>query len=602
MQNLLNHGWPRFECGGAYTRGLLLQYLAAPLTLLTANVEAAPRLVSAVSSVVAWPAAYILGCRIHSRTVGLLAVAILALSVWETEMARFGRMYAPFQTVFLWYLVCFLKRTLDGDQRADWLMIALTIVGTLFWEGGVFLALTNFLPLFLQRRSTSLSTVGAAMLKFVPTLALSYWFVATDFRTLGGPPSLPLDYASVSTPTGSVSLWNSLLSKPWWLTLFILPLAVSIWSGIILWRRREGSLTTLALAAALAAALANQLLAAVSILLLSGLFRLGSQPRFPSPATKAVLLAIGALAVFWVVFACAVWTGPLTAPAWKAVLSLLFPLLRTPDLVDQVLRPWAAAVPLLSLGLLVLLGISVARVLKSDAPQPTAERALLAVFTFLLLAACASDTPRHETRYVFFLYPIAVIVALSTLAKLTEQFAGRPAAAVLTPLLAISGFALTEDFQLRHLLEVDKPATIFKYNLTPAQQEHLVTRDDTRSLAQWLGIHARRGDSVVDAVQGLDFYDHALNYFYVDRTDFNFESYSCQYGTRDRWSNLPLLQSAHDIGSVISRHSTTYVVTYSTRVALLIAGFPQYHPQLEWSQGHLAVISFSPQAIRAPAL
>jgi hypothetical protein len=169
-------------------------------------------------------------------------------------------------------------------------------------------------------------------------------------------------------------------------------------------------------------------------------------------------------------------------------------------------------------------------------------------------------------------------------------------------LLAISGFALTEDCQLRHLLEVDKPAMIFKYNLTPAQQEHLVTRDDTRALAQWLGMHARRGDSVVDAVQGLDFYDHALNYFYVDRTDFNFESYSCQYGTRDRWSNLPLLQSAHDIGGVISRHSTTYVVTYSTRVAPLVAGLPQYHPQLAWSQGHLAVIAFSPQAIRAPAL
>lgn len=602
VQNLLNYGWPRFECGGAYTRGLLLQYLAAPLTLLTANVEAAPRFVSAVSSVLAWPAAYIIGCRIHSRTVGLLAVAILALSVWETEMARFGRMYAPFQTVFLWYLVCFLKRTLDDDQRADWFMVALTVVGTLLWEGGVFLALTNFLPLFLQRRSTSLSEACAAMLKFVPTLALSYWFVATDFRTLGGLPSLPLDYASVSTPTGSVSLWNTLLSKPWWLTLFILPLGVSVWSGIILWRRREGGLTTLGLFAALTAALANQLLAAVSILLLSGLFRPSSQPRFPSPATKAVLLAVGALAVFWVIFACTVWTGPLTAPAWKALLSLLFPLLREPDLVDQVLRPWAAAVPLLSLSLLVLLAIAVARVLKSDAPQPTAERALLAIFTFLLLAACASDTPRHETRYVFFLYPIAVIVALSTIATLTERFADRRSAAVLTPLLAISGFALTEDFQLRHLLRVDQPATIFKYNLTPAQQEHLVTRDDTRSLAQWLSTHARRGDSVVDAVQGLDFYDHTLNYFYVDRTDFNFESYSCQYGTRDRWSNLPLLQSTQDVGSVISRHSTTYVVTYSTRVAPLITGLLQYRPQLEWSQGHLAVVAFSPRANRAPPL
>src|SRR5579872_1341125 len=33
-QNLLKHGWPAFDCGGIYSRGLLLQYPAALLDLL----------------------------------------------------------------------------------------------------------------------------------------------------------------------------------------------------------------------------------------------------------------------------------------------------------------------------------------------------------------------------------------------------------------------------------------------------------------------------------------------------------------------------------------------------------------------------------------
>ena len=53
VENVLQHGVPRFDCGGYYTRGLLLQYLAALLQLLGISGEIAPRLISAVSSVLA---------------------------------------------------------------------------------------------------------------------------------------------------------------------------------------------------------------------------------------------------------------------------------------------------------------------------------------------------------------------------------------------------------------------------------------------------------------------------------------------------------------------------------------------------------------------
>ena len=51
----------------------------------------------------------------------------------------------------------------------------------------------------------------------------------------------------------------------------------------------------------------------------------------------------------------------------------------------------------------------------------------------MLVAASAADTPRHETRYVFFLYPLALIVALTGVFQgmrllLKERIAGGAAA------------------------------------------------------------------------------------------------------------------------------------------------------------------------------
>jgi uncharacterized membrane protein len=600
-QNLLRHGWPEFDCGGVYSRGLILQYLAALLARLGLPIEVAPRLISAVSSLLALPAVFFIGRRIHGRTLGLLAVAVLALSVWETEMGRFGRMYAPFQAVFLWYLVFFLRRTVDRDPRADWPMIFLTLVGTLLWEGGVFLALANFLPVFLQKRPANLSKLEwAGLAKFLVVGAAVYWFVTTDFRMLGGSPALPLDYDPAAAGNSAdflsktPSLWTTLLVHRVWLALFLVPLAASAWATRTAWLRRETLLSAAALSAALAAALAHQFLAAAAVLTLAAVLRFASLAQLTSHAARAVYGAIGICALFWLSFVSAIWTPPTDGVLWKAAVSFAFPLISLPDLLNQVVRPWASAVPMLGVGLLLLVSAAVVRVLRHDEPAISDERAVIALFLCLLLAACASDTPRHETRYVLFLYPVAVLVALTSVARLTGTLTGsKRVAAILTALLGLGLFMLSEDFQPRHLMTIDRPATIFRLNMTPAQQSHLVTRDNSPALAQWLRRHAEEdGDVVVSAYQSLDYYYPKTDFFYVERSDYNFESYSCRYGTVDRWSNRPLLQSAPALAALISRASTTYLVTYSARVGPLIEQFGRYHPRVSWHEGHLAVVAF----------
>jgi hypothetical protein len=605
-QNLLHHGWPAFDCGGIYSRGLLLQYLAVLLDLLGLPGGVTPRFISAACSLLALPAAFIIGRRVHNATVGWLAVVVLALSVWETEMARFGRMYAPFQALFLWYVVCFLRRTVDQDRRAEGPMIALTLLGTLIWEGGVFLALANFIPPFLQNRAASLSKrEWTSLLKFVPVVAISYWFATTDFRMFGNESALPLDYdpaaadASADPLSGSPSLWAALLTHPTWLALAVVPLAASALAGRALWLRAEPLPTTAGLAAALAAAFAHQFLVAAAVLLLLPLFRFSSRAQLTSSAARRVYVAIGVWLAFWLGLICVTWRPPVGAALWKTVLSFLFPLISLPDFADQVLRPWAGAVPVLGAGLLLLVVAGFVRVVRRDEPGVSAERAVLALFFCLLLAACASDTPRHETRYVFFLYPVAVIVALTSIASLVEHFAAHRSAALLTSVVGLGAFMLSEDFDLRHLLTIDQPTTIFKSDLKPQQQAHLVIRENTPALAQWLRRHTPgNGNVVVSAYQSLDYYDANVDFFYVDRSDPNFESYSCRHGTVERWSNRPLLQSSSALAAVIAENSATYLVTYSTRVGPLLAQLARYHPAVAWQDGHLAVVAFGADRAR----
>jgi hypothetical protein len=601
-QNLLRHGLPQFDCGGLYGRGLLLQYLAALLDLLGVRVDVAPRLVSAVSSLIALPAAYLIGRRVGGARLGLLAVIVLAFSVWEAEMARFGRMYAPFQAVFLWYVFYFLRRTADDERWAQWPMIALTLLGGLLWEGAVFMALANFIPIFLQRRSLRLSLrEWTALIKFVLVLAAVYLFVTTDFRLLGASQALPAGYDSDAADAAATAsftappLWHALLGNRVWLPLFLVPLAASAAAMRTLWLRGAADWAAVGLMVALTAALAHQFAVAAAVLGLLLVSGFVTTAELNSRAARSVYLAIAVCALFWIGFEAILWNRPVGFVLWKAVLSFIFPLVSLPDFIDQVLRPWAGAVPMLGLGLLVLLGVACVRVVRRKEAGVSDERALLVLILCLGFAACASDTPRHETRYVFFLYPAAIILALASLTALLEPARWRERSlGFATVAVAIGVFMLSEDFQPRHLLEIDRPASIFRTGLSPAAQEHLVVRDDTPALAQWLSRHAAAaGDVVVNAYQSLDYYDPRIDYFYVDHTDFNFESYACERGTIDRWSNRPLLQSVPAIASIIGSSSRTYLVTYSSRLAALLPQLMAFHPRIEWAAGNLSVVAFN---------
>jgi hypothetical protein len=599
IAGVVRTGLPRFVCGGLYMRGLILQYGAAALQLSGASAEFAPRVLCALSSMVALPAVYLLGKRVHGRLLGLLAFTLCALSVWEIEMARFGRMYAPFQALFLWYTVFFLRYTADGDRRALWPMIALSIAGPLVWEGGIFLALANLLALFLRyaaatklRRADWL-TLGGCVLLF----GLVYWFLASDFRGYRAdswPPGYnTLDIVAERDKITLLSLPLSALKQhAAWLVLSLIPLLATAFGARRIWEYRANPLLCAALLVMLLAPLVHQLLLALAVALVLPLTPLIDGSGLANRRLWPLYAAMALSTAFWALFALFTvhWNELPVAGVMGRAALLAYRFLSFPNVVGVVVRPWVHAVPHLAAGLAVLLAIGVYRAATN--PQSSATtRALVLLLVVLLLAAGASPAPREETRYVFFLYPIALILAMATLMDLIGHIVRLPVAAgTVSALLIFGGFACSEDFQPRHLAKIDTPPEIFREGMKPAMEEHLVIRTDYRAVARWLQGHRSDRTTVINGAHGLDHYYPQIDYFFVEETDPNFPDWSCQRGAVERWGNYPLLYTFDALAAKVAAVPKTYLVLFSYDQGRMLDRLAPLHPTVAMATGDVIII------------
>jgi hypothetical protein len=577
IDNVLRTGLPRFLCGGFYTRGLTYQYVVALVRQFSLSPEFAGRVVSAVWSLVGLPAAYVIGRRLGGRTLGLMMVIILSASVWEIEMARYARMYAPFQSIFLWYLVFFLRYTVDRDRSALMPMVLLSILGVFTWEGGAILAVANLLPPMLNHERGRLRRSDFKMIVGMLILLGALVAANTDLRGSAMEPALSHDEFSPQDSGVPLAVDMQVYTAHMgWIVLFvILQLALSIRTLPWIWALRERWLAAVGLCVALISALLHQFAlcgASIAVLLLTGLV---APDELKGRGARAYVLALVACCAFWPAF------GVIT-DTWRHVssgdavtthhwLGLAQHLGGFPRVFDEILRPWGRTMPVLTIGV-SLLGAALTVLVILRRPNHSAViRALMTLLLLSMLAVGAREPGRIETRYTFFLYPLVMALGLTGIMVLVESRLGTSQAALaIGAALGLLFFGLSEDFQPEHIAHIASWQVNFRVGMSPIQATHYYPRADYRLAGMWLAHNARPGDDVIIGIPSIDQYYRA-NFFFLQSDDERYDDYACRGGTTERWTNLPLLYGNDALAARVATGRRILLVMYPELAQTMLA-------------------------------
>ena len=419
IDNILRTGLPAFPCGGYYTRGLIYQYVVAGLRLCGWSPEYAGRFVAAVSSLLLLPAVWLLGKRVHSPLAGSLTVIILCISVWEIEMARFGRMYAPFQALFGWYVLAYVRYITTRQNAALAWMIALSSLGVLLWDGGGLLGVANLVAVLAASQDGKLRRKDWLQLAGLSVLLALLYLATRDLRMFADAPAAA---GAVDMPHEGgrdlIAWFAPLWAHPVWGVALAVPLALAV--PALRWIAAQGrGLAAAGLCLVVVAAALHAFLVGAGLLVLMLLLRLMDPHALHWRAARYFWWTIGAFFLFWFVADAFTYGWALHklvgSTPQTGDLELIHQLIGFPAVYDHVLRPWLRTMPILSLGVFAALAYLCALSIIGErraatAAWPVAERpdsiAVLSSLVIVLLLAVGAPPPHayrphRDTLYVF---------------------------------------------------------------------------------------------------------------------------------------------------------------------------------------------------------
>jgi hypothetical protein len=613
IDNIMRSGLPHFTCGGYYTRGLLYQYLVAGMRWCGMQPEFAGRLLAGICSLAVLPAAYGLAKRVTGSQAALVTIIILCISVWEIEMARFARMYAPFQAVFTWYLVFYLRYTIDRNQSALSWLVALSVLGVLTWEGGVLLGVANLLAVVLAHDHGRLRAADWRRFAGLALLLALLFLVTRDLRGFAGAPAVDAGDAGNSSghlpaaAAGLAPLWQ----HPAWALASLLPLGLVVGALPWIWSYRRQWMIAAGLCVVLASAAAHLFSVSGGVLALMLLAKLIDWHDLTAGQARRFALALLGLLIFWLAFDH--WTsGPMIyaavgSTAAKGPPPVIHDLFGFPDIYDQIIRPWGHTVPILSLGLAAAIAFWCWKTITAGSRVPDSMAALLSLIMLMALAVGATATERIETRYTFFLYPLFIVLSVAALLKLVQSVnAFRRVPMVFAAAVPLLCFGATEDFQPRHIAQVDSPDINFRVGMSAVRAAHYYPRDDMRSVGQWLATHVRPGEVVITGIPSLEQYYGRFDYFYLGEEDQRYEAYVCQDGKTERWTNHPVLYGERALQPIVASGRRVYASVYSDvedrlRAAARSEGWSVTRVwTAAYGQADVLLIAASPRIVNTP--
>lgn len=555
--NILQHGVPAFDCGGYYMRALTLQYSLAPLYALGLSAEFAGRLVTVACSFAVLPAVYLLGKRLSGVTVACVSVALLSLSLWEIEFARFARMYMPFQAIFVWYLLALHRVVVDRRESAYGWMWLLSVVGVFTWEGGFFLLVINFVPSLIERAPSRARHLAMSL----ALLILGYLYNSLNFRFMGSQPAYPPD---VPVHVGGSSfimpplLASTLSTYPAWLVgalaIFVICLVAIVKlaraPGTVLERLTWAGLIILSLLNLFGCVLIGLMLA----LLLGWLDVRRTSRRCLCIASVPIAASFG----FWAVYAWFTngWYQlfPTFGPGGE-LSKLAVVLFKFPNVFNSILFPWLAAVPALTAVFGGLTALAAAwAILAKDGERLKSLRLTLAVGLLMAAMIGIVETKYTATRYTFFLLPVLYLVAVTAIYTLfVRPVRSRPKRGMVLGLAILAVVGFTEDFGWAHMMHIDSVKWNYRLPLNWALTAHYYPRRDYRTPAEYVNRRASPNAVIITTAFPVAYYLKRTDYMYINFRSSSFAEISCDRGQRERWTGARLLYRKADLFNVIDK-------------------------------------------------
>lgn len=542
--------------GGIYNRGPLQQYLSAALMVAGAPVEWVARFWPALCGVLTVLGTYFLAQVVANRRMALVTAGLVAFSLWEVEMSRFGRMYAPFQAVFIWYLY-FLSR---GILENNWLHLRtaffLSCVSILIHTGAIFLLVFNLFPWLILKQNKDWR------LLLWPVVPFLGYFSYHRLTNIQGAPKLPLDLISSPIAPGSFApvmpplllpyVASNLVAALVYLALCLAALRV-IWPLVLPITRLE--LWSLAAAVAIAGAALNQL--SLSMLAMSVAYLMYRSPnRITTEKAnwRAIALLTSGYFLFWIGFGLldASWYGQVInldlkdhPQHWLQLTGVLF---NYPEVVTRFLKPMIMPMPLNTL--LLLLGAAGVLIQGWRNPHRINEgvRLLMMVFVASILLVSLISTDQKISRYSYFIYPLLLLFVVLCLYEISS-FLSQKKLRISAFVLGTAVFMLvSEDFGWYHLAHLNQPEIAYRTKYSLDVQNHYYPKRDFRTPGEFINEHIRPGDLIVSEVSPIDLYlDQPIDYIYLPMEQKRFWTRATLHGTKDRWTGSDLIYRQSDL-------------------------------------------------------
>ena len=607
IKNILQYGLPRFNEGGYYVRGLLHQYLSAGLATSGVDVVYAARFISVLSGLSVLPVLYLFGKQLSNRNIALLILVVASFSLWEIEFSRFARMYAMFQSIFIWYAYLLYQIIVqDKVEKLKWLYL-LSFISIFVHEATVFLALFNLVPLIWHRKIDFVN-----VLVVVAILTCVYMYHKIGWRNLGvenAYPHIPAEELSKINLVKDTSggrfekpfiFLKYFTLKPIWIVLLFVPVSL-LFIGIFRTFYDQGFniYKKLLFTSVLILSLLNLFGLAIIVSIIIMIIYSVRIFDFSNKTIRSIWIAFVVMGIYWLIYA-------LFETSWHHYYSLfdanqlfkkaLVILFKFPNVYERFLILFLNTIPVFTLTSILLLAAYILNLSITRTNHITGQKFIVIILLLNILGLSFIKLPPYS-RYMFHLFPLLLTINILSIYEFVKLVRVKTKWYLLMNLLLCAlWFYLSEDHEIKYMYHIAKPEYYLRANQTDALKEHYYPREDTEGSAEYINKRLDESDIIISSQVHVKSYLEKLDYIYIDFHDSQFSDLSIQTGRKERWTGSGFIYLYDDLLEILAQNQVNiWFITKRDWLWLEINGFyEQFSDRIvyEGRDGRMIVYKF----------